>query len=219
MTFVEVLIKNSSDIWEQYLEHPFTNGVVDGTMDAEKFKNYIIEDSIYLNAYARAFAGGMYNSTRREDLQFFYKSLNFIEEGEGSTRVYYLKKYNLTDEWIDQQEPKPENKEYIDFMLGVAKDGTALETWMAILPCIFSYAYIFRELTKSAQVDESNPYKRFLDDYISENYHNYCVECGKYVNKLTSQINMTPEYKDKLSNIFRKSSLCELEFWNMANRK
>ncbi|OON92205.1 MAG: hypothetical protein ATN32_09885 [Candidatus Epulonipiscium fishelsonii] len=219
MTFVELLIKSSSDIWEQYLEHPFTNGVVNGTMDSEKFKNYIIEDSIYLNAYARAFAGGMYNSTTKEDLQFFYKSLSFIEEGEGSTRLYYLKKYNLTDAWIDQQEPKPENKEYIEFMLDVAKNGTSLETWMALLPCIFSYGYIFTELTKYTYIKEDNPYKRFLDDYISENYHNYCVQCGKYVNNLASKIIITDEYKGKLIDIFRKSSICESKFWDMANKK
>ncbi len=87
MTFVEKLIANSQDIWQEYLTHPFTLGVVKGSLERQLFKNYIIEDSIYLREYARIFALGMYNAKRREDMIFFYERLKFINQGEGGAQA------------------------------------------------------------------------------------------------------------------------------------
>ncbi|OOB78420.1 MAG: hypothetical protein ATN34_04845 [Epulopiscium sp. Nele67-Bin002] len=219
MTFIEEIIEATNDIWEQYLEQPFPTGVVQGTIDKELFKNYIVEDSIYLNEYARVFGAGMLNSRRKSDIMFFYQALNFLEESEGSTRLYYLKQFGLTDEWIESQQARPTNVAYTEYMLSVAREGTPLEILMAVLPCILSYGYTFRELVAKYGLDESNPYAKLVNDYIGDGYFQYCYLCGKFANKLAGEINMTDEYKQKLIEIFRQGSLYEVKFWDMANTR
>ena len=56
MKFSEVLFSEVKKIWDGYLEHPFVKGIGEGTLDKEKFKNYLIQDYLYLKDYAKVFA-------------------------------------------------------------------------------------------------------------------------------------------------------------------
>ena len=49
MKFSEVLFSEVKKIWDGYLEHPFVKGIGEGTLDKEKFKNYLIQDYLYLD--------------------------------------------------------------------------------------------------------------------------------------------------------------------------
>lgn len=71
MSFMKEVINSSLDIWNSYLKHPFIRELALGILDEEKFKGYIIDDSIYLREYARIFAYSMYKSKRMEDIKFF----------------------------------------------------------------------------------------------------------------------------------------------------
>ena len=42
------LLDGSRDLWDAYLEHPFVQGIADGTLDREKFRFYMIQDYLYL---------------------------------------------------------------------------------------------------------------------------------------------------------------------------
>ncbi len=155
MSFVKTLVDNSMDIWEAYLKHPFIIELQQGTLDIEKFKNYIVQDSIYLKEYARVYALGMYKSKTLKEIQNFYSILSFVNADETSTRLKYLKEWNITQEDIEVAEVKKENKEYIDFMMKIAEECEVPEILMATLPCMFSYCYIGKELIKNTLNIES----------------------------------------------------------------
>lgn len=38
MTVTERLLKDTESIWSEYHQHPFVQGIADGTLDKEKFK-------------------------------------------------------------------------------------------------------------------------------------------------------------------------------------
>src|SRR5690606_41135951 len=56
--FTDRLWNRVAPIWNAYLEHPFVKGIVDGTLDKEKFKHYMKQDYVYLIEYSRLFALG-----------------------------------------------------------------------------------------------------------------------------------------------------------------
>ena len=41
MKFSEDLFDEVKEIWDEYLKHPFVKGIGEGTLDKEKFKNYL----------------------------------------------------------------------------------------------------------------------------------------------------------------------------------
>ena len=59
MTTVERMLDASKEIWQSYNEHPFVLGIQNGTLDAEKFRYYIVQDYLYLEDYAKCFAIGV----------------------------------------------------------------------------------------------------------------------------------------------------------------
>ena len=55
MKFSEELFDEVKEIWDEYLKHPFVKGIGEGTLDKEKFKNYLIQDYLYLKDYAKKY--------------------------------------------------------------------------------------------------------------------------------------------------------------------
>ncbi|MBN1045063.1 MULTISPECIES: TenA family protein [Clostridium] len=214
MSFVKTLVDNSMDIWEAYLKHPFIIELQQGTLDIEKFKNYIVQDSIYLKEYARVYALGMYKSKTLKEIQNFYSILSFVNADETSTRLKYLKEWNITQEDIEVAEVKKENKEYIDFMMKIAEKQQVPEILMATLPCMFSYCYIGKEIKKNNPNIESTKYWDFIQDYASDLYAQSCIEWGNYAEELCKDFDT--DKKTKLIKIFRQASICEMKFWDMS---
>ena len=90
MSFLDQCIQDSLPIWQQCLESDFLQGLADGTLDEECFKGYIVDDSLYLREYAKVFAWGMTKARDMDDIRACYSLLAFVNEGEGTTRLYYL---------------------------------------------------------------------------------------------------------------------------------
>ena len=55
MTFMEKVLKKNTPIWNECAATPFVRELRAGTLPMEKFKLYIIQDSIYLKHYARVY--------------------------------------------------------------------------------------------------------------------------------------------------------------------
>lgn len=213
MTFMDEILKQNIPIWEECAVTPFIKELQTGTLPMEQFKQYIIQDSIYLKNYARVYGMAIYHSTDLKDIQTFYAMLSFVTEEESLVRLSYLKQFGLTDADIEYFEPLPENQRYIAFLLNTAKRRDTLEILMAVLPCMLSYSYIFRKIA-SAQKGSHSKYSDFIQDYAEERYFESCKSwCGFADQKCKDLLR---EEKEKLSGIFQKASFLELDFWKMA---
>ena len=210
---LERIIKDSMDIWQGYLIHPFIEGLADGTLEDEKFLNYLIQDTLYLREYARVYAMAMYRSTTIEELRAYYSILAFVNDGEGSFRLEWLKKEGLDSLSIDKMPLKLENQAYCDFILEVAEHQGVAEIMMAVLPCMFSYAWIFEKVAKDPKARESR-YWPFIEGYISEGYAADCRTWAAFTEARIAELDESE--LARLSEIFRKSSQYETGFWDMS---
>ena len=213
MTFMDRAIAGSIDIWDNCLNHPFIQEMAQGTLDEELFKNYIIQDSIYLKEYARVFAMAMYKSTTLEDIRAYYSILGFVNDSESNTRIKYLHSYGLTDQDVENTVQKPQNKAYTDFMLETAQTEDTPEILMAVLPCMISYGYIGEYMASLPNVKESK-YWDMIYDYISDNYKDCCNRWTAFANNKCE--NLPEDRQQKLIKIFRTASEHEMHFWNMS---
>lgn len=214
MTNIERIIQDSMDIWEGYLRHPFITGLADGTLDEEKFLGYLIQDTLYLREYARVYAMAMYRSHSIEEIRAYYSILSFVNEGEGSFRLEWLKKAGLDSLAIDKMPLRPQNQAYCDFMLETAERQGVSEIMMAVLPCMFSYAWIFQKIAQNTPGVRESKYWPFIEAYISTAYADDCRIWGVFTEKRLQGLD--EEELARLSAIFRKSSQYETDFWDMA---
>lgn len=217
MSFVEECIKDSLPIWEDCLNADFLKRLEEGSLDESCFMGYIVDDSLYLREYAKVFAWGMTKAKDMDDIRVCYSLLSFVNEGEGATRLYYLKRYGLQDDEIQHLSQRPENKAYTDCMIEAAREGEGMaECMMACLPCMISYGWIFRELLKRTPSVKDTPYWPLVKDYAGEEYAEACRKWSQYTDKVCADL--TQERRGRCMEIFRACSLHELHFWQMSQK-
>lgn len=216
MTFLKDCINDSLSLWKEGLNGDFLQGLANGTLPEECFKGYIVDDSLYLREYSKVFAWGMLRANTMEEIKNYYSMLAFVNEGENSTRLYYLKRYGLTDEEIQKLPLRAENKAYVKTMIAAAKSGGAAECMMATLPCMLSYRWIFKELLKRNPQVKETVYRKFVEDYEGDEYSKVCDEWVDFTERICQDLS-TEEKADCL-NVFRKCSEHELLFWQMSAR-
>ena len=215
MDFVNTCIEDSIPIWQKCLETPFLRKMVDGTLEEECFRDYIVDDSLYLRQYAKVFAWGIIGTEDPEAMRTFYSFLSFVNEGEGSTRLQYLKKFGLRDAEVQKLPQRPENKTYTDYMLTASREG-APECMMAGLPCTISYGWIFNEILKAHPEIRDTVYWPMVRDYTENGYDEVCRQWVAFGNQICRGL---PEGRlQRCLEIFRKCSEMELGFWRMSGR-
>ncbi len=213
--FVEELIEKVLPIWQDCIDTKFVEELKTGELSDERFKQYIIQDTIYLKHYARVFGMGLYHAKTMREVQMYYSVLSFVNGTETSTRMRYMKQFNIDEDYIETVVPLKENSEYFGFMIDTAKNGNTAEIMMAILPCMISYNYIFRKLAEAPETKNSKYYD-FIADYLGEAYTTTCITWAKYTDSLCK--NATETEKAKYLEIFKRSSELEVDFWNMSYR-
>ena len=120
MAFMKDILTHNIPIWEECAATPFVQEVQTGKLPLEKFKRYMIQDSIYLKNYARIYGKAIFHADTLREIQLYYSMLNFVNDTESEVRLDYLKQFCMTDNDIELIAPLPENQNYIDFMFEIS---------------------------------------------------------------------------------------------------
>lgn len=215
MDFVEKCIEDSLPIWEECLASPFLVQLEQGTLPEGCFRDYMVDDSLYLWQYAKVFAWGIIHAQELEALRTFYSFLSFVNEGEGSTRIQYLHHYGLSDDVVKKLPQRPENKAYTDYMVAAASEGVA-ECMMASLPCTLSYGWIFSKILERTPAVRDTIYWPMVKDYTENGYDEICKRWVEFGNKVCQDL--PPQRLSRCMEIFRECSRLELGFWHMSEQ-
>ena len=218
MKFTDYLFEESKEIWQGYLEHPFVVGMGEGNLDKDKFLNYLIQDYLYLIDYAKVFCMGVVKASSMEEMRFFYKSTAGTLDAETDVHIEYMKELGVDPKEAENYKANIETISYTSYMNSIALTGGIKEITMAILPCTWSYNYIGKYLFEKYKDNiDDNYYSEWIKMYAGEGFTSFADEWIDYTNKICE--NITDEEKMKLKEIFIRSSVYEMEFWNMANKE
>jgi thiaminase/transcriptional activator TenA len=55
--------------WRSYTQHPFTNAMADGSLAQAAFRQYLVQDYLFLIEFARAYALSVYKSPTLADMR------------------------------------------------------------------------------------------------------------------------------------------------------
>lgn len=107
MTFFEEAVAAAMPLWRAAADEDFLTGMGEGTLDRQAFLDYIVQDSLYLRDYLKAYAMALFKSQTLRQMQVFYSVLGYVNDGENATRLRYLSEAGLTDDDVDTMEKKP----------------------------------------------------------------------------------------------------------------
>ena len=204
----------AAPIWEECLRHPFVTGIGDGTLGAEKFQYFMLQDYLYLFDYARVFALGVVKARDPKLMRTFAENVNAILGGEMNIHRAYMERLGITEDQVFAVKPALDNTSYTHYMLAVAESGGPMEIVAAILACSWSYAEIGRALAKRPGAADHPFYGEWVRGYASENYAATNQALMALMDELAKDA--TGAQFDRLEEIFVNCSRYELGFWDMA---
>ena len=215
MKFTDILFEDVRELWQKYLEHPFVKEIGEGTLDKEKFKNYLVQDYLYIKEYAKVFAMGLVKAESLSDMNLYYGSIKGILEDETEVHTNYLKYFGIDQNKVFENRKEMTTESYTSYMLGIGLKGDLKEIAMTILPCAWSYQFIGRSLyEKHKDTLDNNFYKPWIEEYSSVEFEEGSEVWKNHINDLCKDI--SEKEAENLRDIFMKSSLYEMDFWDMA---
>ena len=220
MKITAAMVDRAMPIWEEIMKTPFIQEMIDGTLPVEKFKNYTIQDTLYIKGFSRTYAYGFINSDDIKIMRRFYQCMHVILADESMLHIRYLKEfYGMEEDKVYDLKMEPENKAYTDYMVEISKTGTAQETLAAVMPCILSYLYIAKIVKEQAEKKntlEGSHFQLWIEEYASERYAQACEEITEFMDDIS--VDLTDAQRERIMEIFCTSSKHELAFWTMAYR-
>ena len=204
----------AAPIWAKCLAHPFVAGIGDGSLPAEKFRYFMLQDYLYLFDYARVFALGVAKARDPELMRAFAANVDATLNGEMNLHRAYMKRLGITEEQVLSVRPALDNLSYTNYMLSVAYTGTPAEIVAAILACSWSYAEIGQALARVPGALEHPFYGEWIQSYAGEEYAAVNAGLIDLMNRLGREAG--PEQLQRLTEIFCNCSRYELGFWDMA---
>lgn len=213
MSFSDILYNAAKPIWDKQLEHPFVKGIGGGTLDEEKFKNWVRQDYRYLIEFSRIFAWAAAKSDRLESMSWYAFGLNLTLNTEMQLHRDYAKRFNISAEELEQVPMWPTTRAYTDFLVRTAADGDMADLVAALFPCAWGYVYIGQHLTKS-NPPEDQRYADWIQQYSSKEFADAAEWLKAEMDRLAE--GTTDEKKKRLIDIFVLSSRYEYLFWDMC---
>lgn len=214
MTFSERLYERLQPVWRKNHTHPFVQEMGDGTLDLEKFRFYMIQDYVYLKDYAKLFALGAVKSDDLAVMGKFAGLLDSTLNEEMALHRAYAARFGISEVELELAKPSPITLAYTHYMLHTAQNGSLADLTAALLPCMWSYSEIGKELSRLPGASEHAYYGDWIKMYSSKEFGELAEWCIGLLDQLTD--GKTESELMKLEEIFLNTTRYEYLFWEMA---
>jgi len=211
--FTAHLFEATKSILDAQLVHPFVVGLGDGTLEVDRFKNWVRQDYRYLKEYARIFAWAVAKAHDLATMGWYAKVLDLTLNVEMELHRQYAARFGITPAELEAEPIWPTTRAYTDFLIRTAADGDLADLTAALLPCAWGYAYVGHHLARTGKPEDQR-YSDWITMYSS-------AEFGEAVQWLKEQMERlgdvaSAEKRARLTEIFVTSTRYEWMFWEMC---
>ncbi|GAB5470205.1 MAG: TenA family protein [Rhodospirillales bacterium] len=207
--------------WHDYTHHAFVAGLADGSLPLAAFKQYLVQDYIFLINFARAYALGVYKAETVEEMRHCQGAVTGILERELTLHISYCSDWGLDEAHILASEEDPANLSYTRYVLDRGLAGDYLELLIALAPCAIGYAEIATRLNEDpATKREGNPYLPWIEAYSGADYLALATEAASGLEAAAARrlglgVPQSQRF-DYLAAVFRQATRLEVGFWQMG---
>lgn len=213
--FSQELFTRIERIYHHILQHPFVVGLTDGTLDADSFRFYAIQDALYLRDFSRGLSLLAAKSPEDDTAVMFNDHAKNAIVVERALHGSFFAEWQLSPEEVYATPMAPNNVLYTSYLLRVAYERPFHEGLGAFLPCYWIYWEVGKELERRGAPVPI--YQRWIDTYAGEEF----AEVVQQVIALTDTVaeTLTAEERERLAEHFVMTSRLEYMFWDMGYRQ
>lgn len=203
MTLATQLWEAEQELAIASLNHPFVQGIGNGTLPKSKFAYYVGQDAFFLEAFARAYSIAAAKAPDWQGFEVFHQLADGVLE-ELKLHYSYAAQWSVD---LDQVEAGTATRRYTDFLLATAWSCDVGVTTCAMLPCMRLYAFLGRSLAQTKP--PVHDYTDWIQTYSSEDFATLAAQLGELADRY-AQLNA------KSQSVYRYAMQCELDFFEAA---
>ncbi len=211
----DLLWSSIADVYSAIIAHPFVRGLTDGSLPMERFRDYIVQDALYLSRFSRAVAlVGAKAPDDESSVTLLENAVGALKTERASLHEFLMREWGMGPEDVASVELSPVNLAYTSYLLAVAATGPFEEGLAAILPCFWVYYEVGKELVRKGS--EVPVYQRWIETYSSPEYERAVMGVVELADEHLSNLE-----RPRLSAVlrhFRTSTVYEYLFWDEAYR-
>jgi thiaminase/transcriptional activator TenA len=210
------LRRDAAEAWALYMHHPFLKALAQGSLPLAGFRNFLVQDYLYLIQYARGYALGAYKSESLAEIRASATILAAILDVEMPLHIAFCTDWGLTEEAMAAAPEDMRMVAYTRFFLERGLAGDKLDLDVALAPCIVGYAEIAQGmLADPATVLAGNPYAPWIEAYAGADYLAAVTAAIGALDELGARRGAAARYSSLLKT-FRTATLLEAEFWGIG---
>ncbi|NDK32731.1 TenA family protein [Nesterenkonia haasae] len=214
MTLFDRLKTAAEPEWSAYTGHSFLRQLEDGTLPEAAFRNYLIQDYLFLIQFARAYALAAYKGRTLADITQGLRGLNAsVEETELHVRLCAA--WGISREQMEATPEHPATVAYTRYVLDTGMRGDLLDLHVALSPCVVGYAEIGARLRPTLEANPDHPYAEWIAEYSSEESQQLAAEATAAIDALGERF--LPEARfSEVAETFATATRMESAFWQMG---
>ena len=207
MKWSEIAWQRAEKAYLDILKLQFINDLIKGTLSDERFKFYIIQDSLYIADYCKVL---MKISEKLENPKHAETFKNFAEYGievEKALHSIYL------DGHVPLKSEMSETCELYSMFLFDTLNKNIEISLAAVLPCFWIYQKVGDYIYQNAEKD--NKYKDWISTYSAPEF----AETTKITMEICDEMAEKCEDEDilkKMTDAFYMATILEWKFWDSA---
>jgi thiaminase/transcriptional activator TenA len=197
------------------LEHPFLVGLVDGSLPEQRFRSYIVQDSLYLRSYARTLAALAAKAQAPADTALLAGGAAQAVAVEQELHAELLGLLGLTSGEVETARALPTTLAYTSFLDAVALRDTFLTGVASVLPCFWIYAEVGDQLVRGSS--QHPVYRRWIESYAAEEYGEVVASVIELTDRAAAEVAAAEDARARRA--FSIASRYEWMFWDAAWRE
>jgi len=213
--FHERLDRENETLWAAIFELPFIREIAAGTLSEDRFRYFVEQDILYLDAFTRTLtraAAWADTNASRQLLIAHVAGVLSLELGPHTERASQLR---IEVDHLRRREPAPVTVAYVDHMLRVAEAGPLGEVIAAVLPCYWVYRRVGERLAPDPP--RQPLYRDWVLFYASPEFADATAQQIALLERLAAEA--TEPARERMARWFRRSLRYEWMFWDQAYRQ
>lgn len=213
MTLFERLKSDCLADWQSYVDHDFVRQMGEGTLPEAAFREYLVQDYLFLIQFSRAYALSIYKSRSLSEMRQSLEGLKAILDVEMDLHVRICERWGISASELEATPEASETIAYTRFVLDAGNAGDLLDLYVSLAPCMIGYGEIGLGLKDKATSD--NPYAEWINEYASDGYQEVANGTIAYIAQLGEEMATEARYP-RLKTLFASASRLEADFWQMG---
>lgn len=202
--------------WRGYVEHPFVKAIGDGSLPLASFQHYLVQDYLFLIAFARAKALAIYKSETLDEMRIANAGLDALLEKEMALHVRLCAGWGIGLDVLERAPEALATVAYTRYVLDTGFRGDLLDLYVAMAPCLIGYGEIGRSLAAvPGALDPGNLYAAWIAEYAGDGYQAIAEQAKADLDRIAlPRVSMAR--LERLTGIFRTATRLEADFWQMG---